>query len=78
MGAVMNCDLSEWCKGKCGGNFYQSNTVLYPHYFKMNNFSKYHTNDSYNEKCWGYATTPSRAESIKTKCVAIKNGPYYV
>jgi len=51
MGAVMNYDLSEWCKGKCGGNFYHSNTVLYPQYFKMNNFSKYHTNDSYNEKC---------------------------
>lgn len=51
MGAVMNCDLSEWYKGKCGGNFYHSNTVLYPHYFKMNNFSKYHTDDNYNEKC---------------------------
>lgn len=69
----MNCDLSEWYKGNCGGNFYHSNTVLYPHYFTMNNFSKYHTNDN-NEKCWGYAATPGRAEAIGTKCVAIKNG----
>lgn len=73
MGAVMNCDLSEY-KGKYGSNFYHSNIVLYPHYFTMNNFSKYHTNNNYNEKCWGYAITSSRAESIETKCVAIKNG----
>jgi hypothetical protein len=51
MGAAMNCDISEWYKGKCCGNFYHSDTVLYPHYFTMNNFSKYHTNDNYNETC---------------------------
>ena len=29
MGGVLNCDLSEWYRHKCGGNFYHSNTVLY-------------------------------------------------
>jgi hypothetical protein len=44
----MNCDFSEWYKGKCGGTFYHSHTVLYSHHFTLNNVSKYHANDNYN------------------------------